>query len=164
MLIISCTITGRTLPSALVFTSWLTNSSGFSSGLYEGKQKIRIPSACSASRCCTPASAGSVPRRANNVPPSTPKPGARVSATTTPAPLLRSTAQKATATAPGIRSQCCVLSWLLDAAPNAKPVVARDGGLAMPGTHTFQQTHPAANRTARHSEDPRRFRLRKTLQ
>src|SRR5271156_3308058 len=32
-----------------------------------------------------------------------------------------------------------------------------------PASHAFQQTHPAADGTARHTEDPRRLRLRKTL-
>src|SRR5271155_4861663 len=32
-----------------------------------------------------------------------------------------------------------------------------------PPSHAFQQTHPAADGTARHAEDPRRLRLRKTL-
>src|SRR5271169_6136093 len=86
-----------------------------------------------------PASAGSDPRRANSVPPSTPKPADRTFATATLAPLPWSTAQRASSTGPGNHSKCGAPSWLLDAAPIAKPEVVRDAVLSAPGVRRVPQ-------------------------
>src|ERR1700693_5782110 len=73
-----------------------------------------------------PASVGSVPRPANNAPPSTPKPAHRIFGTTILVPLPSSTGRRANSVDRDNRSQCSVPSWRPDAVPVAKPEAVLD--------------------------------------
>src|SRR6266404_5598513 len=94
---------------------------------------ISVPPSDSVRTLVAPVSAGSDPRLANSVPPSTPKPAHQIFATATLAPLPWSTTQRASSTDPGIRCEGGAPWWLLDAVPIAKPEVVLDVVLSAPG-------------------------------
>src|SRR5580658_8343133 len=86
-----------------------------------------------------PASVGSIPRLASSVPPSTPKPADRIFATTILARLPGSTAQRASSTGPGNRSEYGAPPWRLDGVPSAKPEAVHAVVLSAPHARRFPQ-------------------------